>query len=108
MDTQKKSIDVLNRLLEINNDRIADYQHAAKETKESDLKDLFSKMEGTSRKFRNELSSEIRNFGGNPTDGTALSGKVYRAWMDVRAALAVNDRKAVLKSCEFGEDIAVN
>ena len=107
MNTEK-SIKTLNKLLEINNDRIAGYQHAAKEAKENDLKDLFSKMESTSHKFKRELSSELTGLGEKPTDATALSGKVYRAWMDVRAALATNDRKAILKSCEFGEDVAVH
>ena len=27
--------------------------------------------------------------------------------MDVRAAISSNDRKAVLSSCEFGEDVAL-
>ena len=41
---------------------------------------------------------------GTPAEGTTTSGKVFRAWMDVKAALARKDRKAILASCEFGED----
>jgi hypothetical protein len=45
----EKSIDVLNKLIEINNDRIEGYQTASDETKESDLKELFSKLSNTAQ-----------------------------------------------------------
>ena len=35
------------------------------------------------------------------------SGKFFRVWMDVKASLTGNDRKAILNSCEYGEDVAV-
>ena len=40
-------------------------------------------------------------------DETKASGKVYRVWMDVKAALTANDIKSILASCEFGEDVAL-
>jgi uncharacterized protein (TIGR02284 family) len=104
----EKSIDVLNKLIEINNDRIEGYQTASDETKESDLKELFSKLSNTSAKCREELILEVARLGGEPIQGTKTTGKFFRAWMDVKAALAGNDRKAILNSCEFGEDVAVS
>ena len=50
----------------------------------------------------------MRLLGGEHTEGTTLSGKAYRAWMDVKAALSGKDRKAILNSCEFGEDAALS
>lgn len=44
--------------------------------------------------------------GGTPTESTKLSGKFFRVWMDVKAAITGKDRKAILSSCEFGEKIA--
>ena len=44
--------------------------------------------------------------GGSVESGTTASGKIYRAWMDVKATFTGNDRKAILASCEFGEDAA--
>jgi len=105
--TNQKSIDVLNNLLEINNDRIEGYNTALKETKEPDLKNMFSQFAETSQKCKRELTAEVRNLGGTPIEGTLTSGKLYRAWMDVKAALTNKDRKAILNSCEFGEDVAV-
>ena len=47
-----------------------------------------------------------RKLGDEPAEGTTTSGKFYRIWMDVKAALTAKDRKAILASCEFGEDVA--
>ncbi len=104
----EKSIDVLNMLVEINNDRIEGYETASKETDESDLKSLFSNLIATSKKCKIELMEEVRRLGGVPVEGTRTTGKFFRAWMDVKAALTGKDRKAILNSCEYGEDVAVN
>ena len=106
-NNNQKSIDALNQLVEINNDRIAGYENAVKETDDSTLKSLFTKLAETSRKCREELAAEVQKLGGSPKEGTATSGKIYRLWMDVKAALTNKDRKAILSSCEFGEDTAV-
>lgn len=105
--TNQKSIDALNNLLEINNDRIEGYNHASKETNDADLKNLFSQLSSTSYKLKQELTSEILKLGGTPIEGTRNTGKLYRAWMDIKAALTGKDRKAILNSCEYGEDVAV-
>lgn len=108
METNNKNeIDELNNLLEINNDRIEGYKYASKETNETDLKNIFSQLAENSQKCKQELISEIKRLGGTPIEGTRAIGKLYRAWMDIRAALSNKSRKAILKSCEFGEDIAV-
>ena len=104
----EKSIDVLNTLIEINNDRIEGYETASKETDESDLKNLFSSLIATSEKCKAELTEEVERLGGEATEGTKISGKFFRVWMDVKAALTGKDRKAILDSCEYGEDKAVD
>jgi len=104
---REKTIGVLNSLVEINNDRIEGYETASKETDEKDLKTLFGRFAQTSQKCNRELGNEIRELGGSPTEGTKMSGKFFRAWMDVKAAITGKDRKAILNSCEYGEDKAV-
>jgi uncharacterized protein (TIGR02284 family) len=107
MDT-KKTIDVLNKLLEINNDRIEGYETASKETADHELKTLFAQLARTSNRCRQELREEIFRLGGTPTNDTRTTGKFFRAWMDVKAAFTGNDRKTIFNSCEFGEDHAVD
>jgi len=103
----KKAIDALNTLVEINNDRIEGYETAGRETNEADLKVLFTKLAETSQDCRIELEREVELLGGTPAKGTKVSGKFFRAWMDVKAAITGKDRKAILESCEYGEDHAL-
>jgi uncharacterized protein (TIGR02284 family) len=102
----EETIDVLNTLITINNDRIEGYETAANETKEQDLKAFFNELKQTSIYCNKELSSEMTKLGGTATEGTKTTGKFFRVWMDVKAALTGNDRKTILNSCEYGEDAA--
>ena len=108
--TTKETIEVLNDLVAINNDRIAGYEKAIEETKDTDndLKMLFTSMIDESRKIRLNLADEVQTLGGEYDRGTTASGKLYRAWMDVRAVFTGNDRHTVLANCERGEDAAQN
>ena len=105
---KEEIIDGLNNLIEINNDRIEGYEKASKETDENDLRSLFATFIRTSEKCRLELIDEVLFLGGTPAEGTKISGKFFRAWMDVKAALSGRDRKTVLDSCEYGENVAID
>jgi uncharacterized protein (TIGR02284 family) len=106
--TSAETIEVLNDLVTINNDRIVGYERALQETKpaDADLKALFTSMIDESRKIRIDLAGEVQALGGEFESGTTASGKLYRAWMDVKAVFTGHDRHAVLSNCEFGEDAA--
>jgi uncharacterized protein (TIGR02284 family) len=104
---QDKLMSQLNNLIEINNDRVQGYERAAKETKENDLQSLFTEMANHSSSHRMALANEVTKLGGTPTESTRNSGKIFRAWMDVKAALTGKDRRAIISACEFGEDAAL-
>ena len=104
--TTTASITALNDLIEINNDRVEGYKTAMKETKEEDLRKTFVELIATSEKNLSELIKEVYNLGGSPEEGTRMTGKAFRAWMDAKAALTGSDRHQILSSCEFGEDKA--
>jgi len=99
-------LEVLNDLVRINNDRIAGYERAISESKDLDvdLKTIFQGMIRESEQYRGELVSEIQTSGGDVATDTTLSGKVYRAWMDLKATFTGGSRQAILENCEFGED----
>lgn len=109
METTTETIEILNDLIKINNDRIEGYTRAIEELKESDedLKILFSNMIDDSRQARLALGTEVQALGGEMENSTTSSGKVYRAWMDVKAVFTGKDRHTVLSNCEFGEDVAL-
>lgn len=108
MESNQKVITILNDLIRINHDRIVGYEKGVEELKDedADLKTLFHRYAQESRQYAEELTHEVTRLGGNPADGTTNSGKVYRVWMDLKAAIAGKDRKTILDNCEFGEDAA--
>jgi uncharacterized protein (TIGR02284 family) len=108
MTATDTTTEILNDLVAINNDRIEGYERAMKELDESDadLKQLFLAMVDESRQLKMELGNEIQVGGSSIESGTTASGKIYRAWMDVRAAFSGQNRKTVLANCEYGEDAA--
>ena len=98
--------EVLKDLIRINNDRVTGYSKAATQAKETDLQSLFSQLAQQSRQFANELRSLVNDSDKDVADETTTAGKIYRTWMDVKATFGGDSRKAVLASCEFGEDAA--
>ncbi len=108
METKEELVSVLNDLIQINNDRVVGYEKAANESKDSDmdLKTTFTEMADQSRKYAAELTQEVGRLGGDASTDTTISGKVYRVWMDLKAAITGKDRESILGSCEYGEDVA--
>jgi len=102
------TIEVLNDLIEINNDRIAGYQKAIEESKpaDTDLEVFFLSMISQSHQIKNALATEVQTLGGAAANGTTVKGNIYRAWMDVKAVFTGHDRKTVLSNCQAGEDAA--
>ena len=103
----EKTANALNDLIVINNDRYEGYQKAMEQVKDADLKTLFSQFSVQSKANNSELRAMVPSTEEVAArDETRLSGKFYRVWMDVKNALSSNNRKEVLSSCEYGEDVA--
>ena len=108
MTTNEKSIDLLNKLIQVNEDRKEGYQKAMENTADMDLKSLFDQYSKQSGQYIVELSTAVGSTGGIPKEKTTVAGDMYRGWMDVKSSLSSNERKAVLESCEKGEDSALS
>ena len=108
MERNEKIRDILNDLIRINNDRVVGYGKAIDELKpeDADLAALFNRYINESKQYSDELTHEVTRLGGDPADGTTNSGKIYRVWMDLKAAITGKDRQTILNNCEFGEDAA--
>lgn len=106
--TSEKCDRALRELIIINHDRAEGYAHAADDAKDNDLKIIFTRFSNQSKTFANQLKDFVGDWDKVPDDDkTKISGKLYRVWMDMKAALAGNNRHSVLNSCEFGEDVAL-
>ncbi len=108
METTTALTEALNDLIMINYDRIEGYRKAAEESKEFDLElhPVFQRMADESRLNVSALVERVRDLGGEPEKDSTTMGKIYRAWMDVKATFTGKDRTAILSSCEYGEDQA--
>lgn len=104
-NTTKEQREAIADLVEINNDRIAGYEQAASflEEGDEDLINLFNEMIAQSQQYVHELQPFLDEH----EEGTTVRGKLYRAWMDVKATFSSDDRQTALSSCEFGEDAAL-
>ncbi len=105
--TIEKIAEVLNNLIIINNDRSEGYEKAREQVKDTDLKDFFLTYGNQSKENNVALRALVpASEETSGRDETTLAGKFYRAWMDVKNALDEGDRKKILSSCEYGEDVA--
>ncbi|MES2265492.1 MAG: PA2169 family four-helix-bundle protein [Bacteroidota bacterium] len=104
--TSEKSVEVLNDLIEINNDRIDGFDRASKDLGEgdADLKAVFEQFASDSRRNVQELSQAVGQAGGEVETGNTATGTIHRAWLDVKATFSGHDRKSILEECERGED----
>ena len=102
-----KTIECLNALIVINNDRIEGYETAQKETDDLVLNKLFSDFQRTSFNCKTELASEIRNLKGNPKQGTRETGKFFVDWLEVKNSLINNNIQYLLDACLESELVAL-
>jgi uncharacterized protein (TIGR02284 family) len=109
MKRNKATAETLNDLVQINNDRIVGYENALKELDADDehLRPLFLELIDQSHRFKLQLGTEIEVMGSDIDSGTTTSGKIHRAWLNLKATFSGHNEKNILEECEFGED-AIN
>ena len=106
MQDARETIEVMNDLIQINNDRIIGYEKAIRETKpeDTDLKILYASMVDESHRMKIALATEVQTFGAEIEQGTTTSGKIYRTWMEVKAVFTGYNRQTVLANCRRNEE----
>lgn len=109
MKNSEASVQVVNNLIQMNNDRIDGYERAIKEAEgkdnTGDLISIFQACIDQSRQYKMVLGKEVQVMGGDIDNTTTTSGKLYRVWMDIKNAFTGDDdRYSILAACEKGED----
>ena len=105
MENNKATIETLNDLVQINNDRIKGYQNAIKESKDdNELIRIFNNKILESQQLKSTLAEEIQVLGADAATETTVSGTIHRTWLEVKAAFTGHSEKSILEECEFGED----
>ena len=57
-----------------------------------------------SQQIKSDLAHEIQVLHGDVEKGSTEMGKIYRAWMEVKAVFTGENRHTILSNCEAGED----
>jgi len=112
MENTAKTLELLNDLILINNDRIEGYERALEELRENgdhtDLEPVFLRFIDDSRRYKMEIGTEIQALGHDMEQGTSVSGKLHRAWVSVKETFTGHDEHNLLEECERGEDAIKN
>lgn len=104
--TNKEVISVLNDLIETSKDGEKGFAACAKDVKNVELKQVFTKHAQECAAAANELQTEVRSLGGSPEDSTSVSADLHRFWVDIKSSVTGKSEEAILNEAERGEDHA--
>lgn len=102
-----KNVKLLNGLIDISRDGMEGFRKCAEDADDSQLKMYFQDRAKDCEEAVQTLSTEVRQYGGEPDTSGTITGGLHRAWIDIKTALTNKDNLAVLEECERAEDTAV-
>ena len=105
--TASNPASTLHELLLFVNDRIEGYRRAASESQDADLRNYYEELAQQSKEFSQHLNGYLRVQDSAEETGTTLKGKLYRGWMEAKAAVTGYSETAVLGSNVYGEEWAL-
>lgn len=106
-----ETINVLNDLLQITNDRIRGFEKVEGKVWEnySGLKSEYDRMISQSKMMKVEIINLITERGGNPDDSTTVAGNLHRTWIDIKNSLPTSNKDIeTLENVVFGEKSAID
>jgi uncharacterized protein (TIGR02284 family) len=103
-DIRQDEISTLNTLIATLIDSVTGYEDSAANIDNSRLQELFRDSARERQQVVEDLRSEVRRLGGNPEDDGSFLGKTHQRFLDLKAAIAGRDEKAVINETERGED----
>jgi len=101
---RKDEIAALNTLTATLIDSVTGFEDAAANIDSPRLQEQFRERASERRKIVEELRSEVRRLGGDPEDDGSFLGKAHQRFLDLKAAIAGRDEKAVIDEVDRGED----
>lgn len=99
----------INSLIEKNNDAYKGFKKASENAESTHLRDYLLQQASERQAFAKKLSGSLKAY--NPdfdidTDGST-TGSIHRAWIDVKAALSMDDDESILEECIRGDKASV-
>ena len=103
-DIRQDEISTLNTLIATLIDSVTGFEDSAANIDNSRLQELFRDSARERQRVVEDLRAEVRRLGGNPEDDGSFLGKTHQRFLDLKAAVAGRDEKAVINETERGED----
>jgi uncharacterized protein (TIGR02284 family) len=97
----------LNDLIQICTDGEKGFADAAEHVEDASLKLELTDYSLQRHDFAADLQSLVQASGEEASHSGDTTGALHRAWIDIKAKFAGNDKAAILAECERGEDAAV-
>jgi uncharacterized protein (TIGR02284 family) len=104
MTDRKHEIATLNSLIATTIDSINGYEDAAEHIQNERLREIFRQRANERQRVVEDLRAEVRRLGGEPEDDGTIMGKTHQRFLDLKAAIAGRDEKAIINEVERGED----
>jgi uncharacterized protein (TIGR02284 family) len=106
MADHRKTLELLDELIETCRDGETGYVHAAAIINDPELKVYFTEQAKERTRLLAELTEEAKRIGESEPDiSGSLAGALHRAWFEAKADLGLGDQ-AILNSVEREEDAA--
>jgi uncharacterized protein (TIGR02284 family) len=102
-ESHKEHADALQTLLQKNYDAEKGFKKAITKTENDSLKEFLKRQAVKHNRFATELDREIRSLNEHPKEEGSFTGKLSRAWMDIKVAVSGNHDEAILEECVRGE-----
>ncbi len=102
-ESHKAHAEALQELLQKNYDAEKAFKKAITKTDSDSLKEFLKRQAVKHNRFATELDKEIRAMNETPEEEGSFTGKLSRAWMDIKIAVSGNHDEAILEECIRGE-----
>jgi len=102
-ESHKEHAEALQELLQKNYDAEKGFKKAITKTENDKLKEFLKRQAVKHNRFATELDREIRSLNEHPKEEGSFTGKLSRAWMDIKVAVSGNHDEAILEECVRGE-----
>jgi uncharacterized protein (TIGR02284 family) len=104
MSSNDHDIAVLNSLIKTTLDSRKGFREASEDMSTPRFSQMFAEYAAERGAVASRLQEEVRRLGGDPEDDTSFLAGAHQTFMNLKAAIAGHNDKAVVNEVERGED----
>ena len=105
MTPNEREVETLNDLIKTTIDSVDGYRSAAEDAEQSQYRSIFFDRANERSTVTEQLQSQVRTLGGEPTTDASVLAGAHRVFMDLKSAITGNDDDAIIAEVERGEDL---